>query len=389
MLSSLLQEKYTAPYFGSSGPSSEESEPLSLHVHRRNILFNLLNIWFGCITVLYLSSYLPHWDNTTYHGWINESFYLLLLLLCISIACKDKHNKDIFINLSVLFLGYSFSFVNIFLGEEYLIGSNYTAYNFLVYKRIGLCFLFNFAILYIPVKYCLYRKHSWKIYLVAMAIITPIFLTDFFPYFFKPDYIFTLGDGFENDLYIRLFLLHIPSLFSFIFYALLLYKNDNVMGTHINLLMTFFFIFFIASMIQMVSRAYALQVYSISQIILSVNMIFISIILFKHLFFLRTVFGQFYENLIRKRDASERVRVVRYRSGKNAFLLKILKVYLVQRRHYLLTLAFITGVGFSTFRMPIFFTLHLFGFSLCFIILFIFIDALYKKRNRTKFLLPR
>ena len=373
----------------SSDPHSGRTDTLSIHVQRRNILFRLLNIWFGFITILFLSSYFPHWQNTTYHGWINESLYSLLFLLSVSIAKRDRHNKDIFINLSVLFLAYSLSFINIFLGKAYLLGSDYTAYLFLTYKRIVLCFLFNYSILYIPIKYMLYREKSWKVYMTTSFIIIPVFLSIFSPYLFESDHIFYLGEQFENDFYTRLFLLHIPSLLSFVLYALLLYRNDNVMGTHINLLMTFFFVFFIASMIEMVSRAFAIQIYSISQIILSMNLIFISIAFFKHLFFLRTVFGQFYENLLREGNGSNSVRVVRYRSGKNVFLLKVLKIYLIQRRYYLLSLAFVTGVAFSIFRMPVFFTIHFLGFSLSFIILFLFINALYKKRKGNEYLLPQ
>jgi len=356
--------------------------------NKSNQMFTLLNICFAFIAVLFLSSHLPHWQNVSYHGWINEALYFLLFILSLSIFRKDLHNRDIFINLSLLFFVYSFSFLNIFIGDKYFFGNNYTEYYFFLYKKMILCFLFNFAVIYIVFKYLFLGQKTRLFYILTLTVLVPVFGTLFYPYIINPKIIFTLGRRYLQDLSRHIFLTHGLSLVFILLYGYLLYKKDRIIGEYINPLMAFLFIFLVTDMVDKFSIIYQFQIYSISQYVLTTNLIFLSFVLFKKLFFLSSDYGQFYEALINKEVKTGKIRVQRRHGEINALIIRFFKLYFYQRRNYLLLLSLLVFIGFGYFQLPKFFTINVTVFLLCFIILFWFIGILYKKRAKLKYTLP-
>ena len=353
-----------------------------------NLLFRQLNIWFAFIAVLFISSHLSHWQNVSSHAWINQALYFLLYLLATTIFLKEGYNKDIFFNLSLVLLALSFSFLNIFIGNEYLFGNDYMMFWFFGYKKLTICFLFNFFIIYVVLKYIFSNQKVWKLYLYSLIVLLPVFVYNFYPYIKSTQYVFIIRDTFYIDISKRIFFIHTFSLFFIFLYGFLLYKTDKIIGEYINPLMAFFFIFLITDMVDKLSEIFSFRVFSISLYILTFNLIFLCGILLKKLFFLCTEYGQFYETLIQNKARLGNVQIQRRHSKSNAILIKVLKLYFYQRRNYLITLSLLTAVGFGYFRFPAFFTINVVAFASCFIILFWFVNTLYKRREQKKYILP-
>jgi len=353
-----------------------------------NLFFKILNIWFAFIVVLFFSSYLPRWENVTIHSWINEAIYFFLFVLAVAITRKERNNRDIYINLSLFLLAYSFSFLNIFIGDDYLLGNNRALLNFYVYKRIILCFFANLAIFYIVIKYLFRNQKVWFLYSITLFLLVTLMFVHFYSYFINPEYVYSLKGQLYSDLNRRLFFLLCFSLFLILLYAYFLYKTDNILGSQINLLMTFFFIFVIFDMSDSLSEMYNFHVYSIALYVCSFNLIFLCIILLKKLLFVSSDFGQFYEALITNRINMGKLKIQRYRSQMNALLIRFLRSYLSKRYIYILSLIFIVAITVIHFQFPTFFTINLIVLSLSIIVLFYFIFALYKRRGKKKYTLP-
>ena len=166
------------------------------HLHT---LFKLLNIWFAYIFILIVSYYLPHWENLTFLSWINEAVYFLLFIITFNIVTKDKINKDAFIILAIYLFVASLSFINIFLGDNYLIGTNKLSFNIYFYKTILMCTIFNLFIVYVMIKQTLHPESLFKNISVTLLLITPVTL-----YAFK-DFIFPINEMLNSEV--------IPSLY--------------------------------------------------------------------------------------------------------------------------------------------------------------------------------
>ncbi len=125
-----------------------------------NYIYRILNVWFLYIAFLIILTVFPHWGNIYFLSWINESIYFLIFLIAITIAIKDIHNRDIFINISIFFFLTSFSFINNFIGDNCLFGNSTVMYHFYVYKKLLINFVLNFMILYTVLKYLFLCIHS-------------------------------------------------------------------------------------------------------------------------------------------------------------------------------------------------------------------------------------
>ena len=352
-----------------------------------NILFRLLNIWLAFIALILFCSFLNKWDNVSAHQWVNVGVYFFLFLLSVSLANRDEYNRDIFINLSFVFMLHGLSFVTSFFGNGYLIGNDYTMWYVFAARKLLLSFVVNFAIVYIALKYFLADKRSWVLYLLSLSLLVPVFILTYFPYLRDPVLIFRLQEAFLPDITRRIFRLELFGFGFIVLYGYRLYRTDKMLGTYVNGLMATFFIFFSTDLVGLLSKIYGLQIASISDYVLTTNLLFMSVILFKKLLFQCTDFGLFYENLIHKNIPVGKVRIQRYKSATNSLLIRMIKLYLSQRRGYIFMLIFITALGFTYFRFPAFFTMNVVVFIAVLIILFLFISALYKRRSRNKFIL--
>lgn len=353
-----------------------------------NLLFRLMNIWLAFICLLFISSYFPHWTHISAHVWINETIYFLLFLLALAVLIKDVHNRDLFINLSIFFLFHSFSFLNIFIGDDCLFGNVYTSWYIFHYKRLCFCILFNFFIIYTVIKYLFSNHKTWILYAITIAILLPVLLVNFFPYLRYSSLTFEHLQEYLSDLHRRIFLTHMLSFLFICLYSYLLYKKDVIIGEYVNPFMGLIFIWLVMDMIDNLAVVYEFQIFSISQYVITINLIFLAIILFKKLCFLCSDYGKFYENLIRRKISMGKIQVKRHRSEVNALLIKILRLYFYQRRNYILVLFLLTTIGFSYLKFPKIFTINIVAFICCFLILFGFINALYKRRAKQKYIIP-
>lgn len=353
---------------------------------KKHFLFRLLNIWFGFVALLLLTSHLPHWNNTTFQLWFNEAAYFFLFLLSLGLAMKDRHNRDIFINLSVFFLFHALSFLNIFLGNDYILGNGFTQWYFYFYKKMALCFVFNMAIIYIVLKYLFPGKRIWIYYCLTLVILLPLFFMNFGPYIKDINYGLRI-DNVDADLFKRILYTNSLSFVLIIAYGVVLYKTDRILGSSMDWLMGAFFIFMATRLVDNYSLAYHFQDFNISGYILMANLIFVSIILFRKLLFHFTDFGLFYEELIHKKLKTGKIQFQRYKGASNFFMLRIIKIYIRQRQKYLVVLGFLTAIGLSYFRFPRFFTLNVIIILGCSILLFWFISILMKKRAKKEFVI--
>ena len=353
-----------------------------------NTLYKILNIWFTFMALLLFSSYLPHWQNVTFHTWINEALYFFLFLIAMAILLKGRYNKDIYINLSLFLLVYSFSFLNIFIGDDYLLGSDRMMYYIYIYKQIVLSLFANFVIIYTVIKYLIPRQKTWVLYAIALGILMTAFVFRFLPYLRNPNHIFSLDESLFPDLHKRLLPIFCISLVFIGIYSYFLFIKDRILGTHISLLMAFFFIFLVSDIVGSLSEIYHFQIFSIGLYVCTINLMFLIAVLLRKLMFLSSVYGQFYEALIYNQINMGKLKIQRHRSQVNSQLLRFLKHYFFHRRNYLFSMIFVTAILLFYFQFPTFFTINLSVLLLCILILFCFINALYKRRAKQKYRLP-
>lgn len=352
------------------------------------IIFRLVNIWCAFIMILLLLSYLPHWPNISYHSWLNSAFYILLFLLAVYISLKEKNNKDIFINLATYLLVYSLSVFNIFMGDNYLLGGGNLPYYYYHYKKITFSLLLNHIIIYPVIKYLFVHSKKWFIYFISLSLILSLFLFNFHSVLFKPDLFVSLGDKDYNVKMYKLILANnLPALAFILFYGYLLYKNDKILGKYINHLMACFFIILLTGLTTNLSNIFCFKTFNIGQYVLTINLIFMCTILFKKLFFINSEFGQFYEALIHNKITFDKLQIKRHRSETNAFLIKALKIYISQRRIYLITLMIISCIIIGLYNFPRYFTLISITILFCVIVLFWFVHGLYKRRAKKNYII--
>lgn len=348
------------------------------------LIYRLLNIWLGFFVLIIFTSYLPHWENVKFLTWIVYAIKFWFFLCVLNIAKRECYNKDIFINLSILFLIDIIGFVNIFIGDNYLFGNNSLAYFIYQYHTIIYHFFLSFSILFIIIKLTFLSIKRLMHYLITFIILMLAIGIIFSPYFIAPTHAFLSKNGFLSDLFKRTFQLNIFTLLCTIYYGFFIYRNNRILGEYINLLVSYFFIYLFADLIENLSMVYQFQSYNIRLYIITFNFIFLSFILFKKLIYTYSDFGQFYESLLAGQYSFSKVKIIPRNQNSNTLALKVIKIYIHQRRQYLLTLLVLLGVGVFFFELPACFTFNLVALIFGFSIILIFYDALYKKRGQQK-----
>jgi hypothetical protein len=354
-------------------------------INDRNIrvFYRILNAWLAFIVVLAVFSFLPHWGEMSMLGWINEALYFLAFLLSLTIALKDRNNRDIFINIAVFFFFISFSYLNMFIGDKCLFGNEHLKYHVHVYKKILFSFLLNLTVVYIVLKHVLLRKNTVRVYLSAFGLAAAVLVLNFCPYILYPHHAFKLGAGYVSDLYGRIFLNDSVSVIFLLFFGYGLYRRDIALGEYINSLMSFLFVYCTTSLATILGTIYHINIPSMSQYFLTVSLVLLLVVLLKKLCFLCTEYGQFYESLLNGQIAlGERFRIQRRRSKWNALTVKALKLYFAQRYQYFISFTGFLYAVWLVFRLPKFVALNFAVFGLSVAVLFLFVDALYKKRER-------
>lgn len=344
-------------------------------------MFNLL---LGYISLIIVLSFLPHWGNIPVISWINQILCFLLFLITTTIALKDPSNKDIFFNLSIFFFMLSFSFLSVYFGDHYLIGSDRLMYRFFLYKRLLFSFIYNLAIIYAVMKYFFQRFKPVKLYLITLLIIIPTFIYNFYPYLVNFDNFMKLGENYLRDLSMRTLQNSMLSIVFLLFFGYFLYIKDIILGEYINSLMAFLFIDIIFGMIYDLTTIYGIQAHNLSQYFQNINLLLIGLVLFKKLCFLCTDYGQFYEKLLGGSFKFNSIKIQRRHFQSNSFILKVLKIYFSQRLNYIITFIWLSVVVFMYFRLSKFITVNVVALFFCMITLFYFTNALYRKREKQR-----
>jgi len=351
------------------------------------LVFRIVNIWMAFIALLMIATQVSHWEHVPWNAWVNEALYFLLFLLSLAISLVEPNNKEVYINMAILFFIHSLSFVNVFMGEGYLFGSTAFAFNYYIYKNIIFIFLFNFCIIYSMVRYLFSRQSKAEAYGLTLLILLPVFIYNFHPFLLGAKWISNLGGSVFPVLFKRILMTHFLSLFLMIGYGVKLLKTDRNMGHYINTINALFFVFLVILMADAVSEVYQFQIYATSQIILTSILIFFGIVLVKKLYFINSEYGQFYESLIRNQGRLGRLAVKRHNSDLNTQLVQLARGYLTHRRNYLFLLSYATASVIVYFRFPRYTTLNFFIIVFSVAVVFWVIAMLYKKRQRQHFIM--
>lgn len=348
------------------------------------LLYRMLNIWLGGVVILIISSYLPHWENVEPMMWLVYATNLWFLICAIAIAKRDKTNKDVFINISILFAVDGLGYFNMFIGQDYLFGTNNLGYFVYQYHIITFHLLLNFCMVYILIK-VLFNRLSYKLrYFYTLLTLLIINCLIFLPYFLKPTHAFDSVQTLFSDLYKRTFHLNILTLLSTLYYGKHVYKNNRILGEYINPLVAYFFIYLFADLIDNLSMIYNFQIYNIRLYFVSLNFIFLSYILFKKLVYTYSDFGQFYESLIAGGHGMGNVKIIPRNQASHSLTFQVLKIYIYQRRHFIMTLVMLVALAIMLFELPVFFTLNLIALFAGLGIIYSFYASLYKKREKQK-----
>ncbi len=346
-------------------------------ISKRSVIhFRVINIWFGFVLFLILISNLSH-QAMPILSWLNLSLFFLVLLQCVFIFGKELYRKAIFVNIGLLSLVYSLSFINPFVGNGYAFGNDYLANYIFQYRTMALSFLLALAITYICVLYIFDKITTLKAYSISFVVILPIFVWHFYPYLANRDYLLSLPDN--TFLYESVLLFTFYSFFMVCLYGYFLYKNEKSLGEHINSLMVCFFIMTLADITDTFARVYNIKLFSLSQyILLPVLSVFI-ITLFRKLNYIYSDFGQFYDTLITEGNKWG-VPIKRKKSAYALSFLSLVRAYLHQKRNVfgLATLSLVFCVSY--FDVSPFLKLHLIALVAGMIVLFFYLSALYHKR---------
>jgi hypothetical protein len=349
------------------------------HLHYK-IVHRILNIWCCFVMLLFLASFLPHWNNIGPVTWVMYACNFWIFLSAAAIALRDNHHRSIFINLSLLFLIDTFSLFNIFIGTHYLTGTDKVAYLFYQYHIIASCIFYNFNILFILMKLIL-RKPSRILYLITGLITGLVAVFLFRPYFISPLPAFSSTQILVSDLYMRTLRFNILALLCSLTFGLtLLFKNKKP-GEYINLIVIYFFITSILDLVHDLSMIYHFRLYGIHLFLLVGSVLFISTVLFRKLVYTYSDFGLFYENLLFQREGGK-VKIIPRHQKTYLLLFSVLKLYIIQRRSVFLLLFLLIIGGIFYFEWPAFLSYNLIALISGGGMIFLFYNSLYKKRNK-------
>lgn len=338
-----------------------------------NIYIKIINFWLFYILFLVIISNLPH-DKIPILSWLNCCIYFLLFLFCLFIFKKEQHNKSIFFNLGLFLIFYSFSFI------QHYISDNYFFYYFFEYRKIIISFLLALCIIYVCIKYLINNLNPLLIYSISFAIIIPIYVWHFYPYFLDTDYILRIED--LSIFYKSIFKVTFLSLFFVNFYGVLLYRYDRSLGEHINSLMVCFFIMVLLDITDKVGYIYNIKLFSLSQYVLLLNLSFFFITLFKRLNYIYSEFGQFYDTVVVTGNYRG-VPIKRKKSSKVSLLvLSLAKAYFNEKRNTFgfITFLFIICINYLNFSP--FLKLNIIVLSFGVLILTFYLTVLYQKRSQ-------
>ncbi|MFQ5652276.1 MAG: hypothetical protein ACE5IY_20290 [bacterium] len=212
---------------------------------------------------------------------------------------------------------------------------------------------------------------------MSIAVIFPVFMWHFYPFFMNLNYLVTLPDYEVFDKSILVFTFF--SFFFVCFYGILLYRTERSLGEHINSLMVCFFIMTLLDITDSVGYIYKIRLLSLSQYVLLIILSFFIITLFRKLNSIYSEFGQFYEHLMISGNHFG-VPIKRKKSPFVFSFLNFLRAYFDQRRNSVAFIMFVFVFCLNYFDFDLFFKINVLAVSFATLVLFFYISALYHKR---------
>jgi hypothetical protein len=344
---------------------------------RFKVHIKIINIWLAIIAAMVLFANIPHL-SFPWESWLNYALYVLLFLLCVFIARKEPHNKAIFVNLAIVCFILGFSFLNTYIGPNYLFGDLDLMSAVFQYRSMAVAFFLALSVVYLCVRYVCLDYPVLVSYSLSIVMILPFFLWYFLPYLMDPRYLGTLDSGwipFFKDLLKFTFL---PLFFLFL-YGALLYRNERSMGEHINTLAVCFLIMLAVNIVQYMSMIYGVQIFEVGQRILMITLAFFTVTLLAKLHYIYSDFGVLYDRLlVGKKDFG--IKIKRRRNRLLATLLGLAKSYIHERKHIvgLFTLMLVVMVNFL--KLSTYVRIHLIVFLGVVCMLLLYLLALQSKR---------
>lgn len=341
----------------------------NFHIH-----FRIINFWFTFVLFLIIISNLPH-QEVPFFSWFNCSMYFLIFLQSVYLFKQDTPNRFIFLNIGLFALFHSLSFVDMFIGEGFLMGDDYLSYFFFEYRTILLSFLPALCVIYITIKYLFNELESYKVYLLSLAIILPVLLWHYHPFLLDKEYVLEV----ETSVFFQSVLLFdLLPLFFLVLYGIMLYKYDWSLGEHINTLMVCFFIITIMDITNQYGYINEITAFQYTQYVLLVNLSFFLVTMFRLVNHAYSDFGQFYDALM---NTGNKYGVpIRRKRSTSAVLLDFSKAYFHQRRNSVGFTMLISALGINYFSSNVFIKINMAVLSFGLLVLLFYLTALYQKR---------
>jgi len=339
-------------------------------------------MWLVFNVALSLATLLPHWPTTAF-SWVNRSLYFLAFLLSVYILQRDCYNRDIFLNLAILFFTCVAVGISIFVGKHFTFGDDYLAYTLFTWHKILPSSLLAFSVIFITVKYLFREKGALFCYLTTLLIVAPFFVFHFYPYLLDRYYVLRTG---VPSLYQHVFHMALLPLFFTGAYGIFLYRHDRPTSEYLNLIMVWFFVVVSQELVDAFCSYKGITLFTARQYILVLNLVFLIAVLWKKFVYTYSPFGTFYEDLVFSRSGLK--LSLRRRKETNAKILAFLKSYFGLRKNVFASLAFLLVFLMSYFRVPLFWQLNLVVTVACLMVVTVFFASLYEKRWKRGNLLP-
>ncbi|NOZ62614.1 MAG: hypothetical protein GXO74_13165 [Calditrichaeota bacterium] len=252
-------------------------------------------IW---LLLFLLSQYLlgfQHWDVPSL-SIANYYLFLMIFLLAVTIAVKEKYFPIAYLYVSLMALAYLSGFFVMFTGKAYGIGDDSLMYKCWGYRKIAIHLAVFLSVAYIAI--CQVGRNCKRVFRVAVSLALGFLVA----YFFFRDLVYNPGQLLQEGIIDRLLSAGIAmnalTIVLISVYSLSYYRQGKPFSGHINFLVVGFFFFLL---IDINDNYFTLQQKEspiISQVILIINLIYFVLVLAHKLYFMQSPYGSFWEEAV-------------------------------------------------------------------------------------------
>jgi hypothetical protein len=308
--------------------------------------------------------------------YVTCSIYSALSLLAFRIRRSEQFNKEIFLNIALLFGIMAL----IELPGFWYPASSSTGLIFKTYQQILFAILSLFTITFFVLKYLVPKRNSRIHYWVAGLTTIVFCAVNFYQIFAQnpvtqPEFSLTL---LRVQIFIGIFIL---------LYAVKVYRQDSPTGEYLHLLISGFFFWFLRQAIDNFSNAFSIVYFQENKYLELLNLFFLIIILLKKLNYSISDFGRIYEQMLYNQLKLGDIRIQRRGKTNLKFLVELGCNFFQTPKSLPIIIVLVGSPGFFTisFYQALNFTVNFLGI----LMLFLFTVQLYQKRLNQKFILNR